>query len=339
MSRTQSIALGNANEFPASVPAAAQSLLRSYMELGKARLSLMVVVTAAVGYFVASQTMEHTNWTRLWWTCLGTFLAAVGASAFNQAIEAPRDARMPRTFKRPIPAGHISRTHAAFVGLIASIIGVAILCPTSNGLAALLCTVNLLLYVLVYTPMKPYTTANTLVGAIVGAIPPMLGWAAAVDRLDAGAWLLGAVLFAWQIPHFLALAWMYRADYAKGGYKMLPVVEPSGRLTCLLAMLYSLVLLPLCVMLVVTGAAGWFFLAGSMMLGLGFFALTLKLAMDKTHANARKLFLGSVLYLPLLMAILVIDARGPLDGLQKAPAGYVAPSNDGSFQDPSLGSR
>lgn len=329
-------ALAPAASLPLAAPAARQSLLKSYLELGKARLSTMVVITTAVGYIVAARQTANFRWDVLLWTCLGTFLAALGASAFNQVIEAPRDARMNRTRKRPLPMHYLSRMHALYFALLGSIAGVAILCPTSNGLTASLCTANILIYVLVYTPLKPLTSANTLIGAVVGGIPPMMGWAAAGGRLDAGAWLLGSILFAWQIPHFLALAWMYREDYARGGYKMLPVIEPSGRLTGLLAMLYSLALIPLAVSLLLLGIAGPLFAGGATFLGLALFAFALQLARHKTRQNARHLFLASVAYLPLLMTLLVLDARGPLDHLQPTPAGYALPSAT-PFINPSTG--
>jgi protoheme IX farnesyltransferase len=305
-----------------------RSYPKIYADLGKARLSAMVVVTTGLGFIVAShQLPTPINYPCLLWTCLGTFLAAIGASAFNQAIECRRDARMLRTRNRPIPSGEISPTHAAFFALLACIAGIAILCPTSNGLTAVLGFINILLYVAVYTPMKPHSTANTLVGAIVGGIPPMMGWTAATGSLSAGAWILAALLFIWQIPHFLALAWMYREDYARGGYKMISTVEPSGRLTTLLCILYSLALIPITTALTFLGLAGIPFAIIAALLGLMLVYLSLRFAKTRSNQDARKLFLATILYLPLLTATLIANAKGPYSNLTQVHAGQVLNPN------------
>jgi protoheme IX farnesyltransferase len=312
------------------------SWFQAHMELGKVRLSAMVVFTTALGFVVASKMnpFEGMNWTRLFWTCLGTFLAAVGAAAFNQAIEARRDARMMRTRKRPLPLGALTRTYAATFGLIVCISGVAILCPTSNSLTAFLAIINILLYAVVYTPLKPISTTNTLVGAVVGGIPPMMGWAAATGGLSAGAWVLGAILFVWQIPHFLALSWMYRDDYARGGFRMLPVIDPQGKLTGLLSLLYSMLLVPLCLLLVRLGHAGFGFAFVSLLLTGGLIACAIRFCQTHAHRDARRLFLGSIVYLPLLTMTLMVMAQGPFAGLERTPAAYVVPTNE-AFIEPS----
>jgi protoheme IX farnesyltransferase len=309
---------------------AGRSIFQLYMELSKARLSAMVVVTTALGYIVASRanpTPDGFDYLRLLWTCIGTFFAAAGASAFNQALESKRDARMNRTKNRPIPSGELCRTHAAFFGLLVTIAGVAILCPTSNGLTAILAVANVLIYVLIYTPLKPLSSVNTLVGAVVGAIPPMMGWVAVTGTLSAGAWVLGGILFVWQIPHFLALAWMYRVDYARGGYKMLSVTEPSGRLTTRLSVMYSLLLIPLCLALVYLGNAGLPFGIFSTIFGAGLVVLAIRFARTRSHADARRLFLATIIYLPLLTLVLSLDARGPQDRMLHTQAGFVSPTN------------
>ena len=287
----------------------APGLLRDYMELAKVRLSGMVVITTAVGFIVGS--VGGVDWAKLGWTVLGTFLAAIGASAFNQAMEAGRDRKMERTRNRPVPAGRIGRGHASLFGLWASVIGVAILCPKANGLTAVLGVANILLYALVYTPLKPVTTVNTLIGGVVGALPPMMGWAAATGHLGLGAWVLGALLFMWQIPHFLALAWMYKEDYARGGYKMLSVVDPTGQRTALFVILYSLALVPIGLVLQSTGATGWIFAVGAAGLGFWLFLRALVFARDRTRAAARSLFLCSVTYLPVLLMVMVASAKHP----------------------------
>ncbi len=289
----------------------ASFLYEQYRELSKARLSMMVVITAAVGFIMAESGEIH--WLKLLWTCLGTFLAAIGASALNQRIEMPRDARMDRTRNRPLPSGHLSPTHATLFGVLAAAAGLAILCPLANYITALLALANVLIYVAIYTPLKPHTTMNTLVGAVVGAIPPMMGWTAATGHLDLGAWLLGALLFIWQIPHFLALAWLYRDDYQRGGYRMLPVIDPHGSLTCRVIIAYTIALMVVCVALTWFELAGWIFALGSTLMSAALLIVEIRLLRQKTRANARRLFLASVIYLPLLLILLVADRGMPAD--------------------------
>ncbi len=318
-----------------------RGLLQSYSDLSKARLSAMVVITTALGYFVAARSNPDPSnngfdFIRLIWTCVGTFLAAAGAAAFNQAIEARRDALMNRTQKRPIPSGRLSRTHAAFFGLLASIVGVAILCPTSNGLTAILATANILIYVLIYTPLKPVSSLNTLVGAVVGAIPPMMGWTAATGSLAIGAWILGGILFVWQIPHFLALAWMYRVDYAKGGYKMLSTIDPSGRLTTMLALVYSFALIPLCLSLTALGYAGTPFAILSTLFACGLIVLAVRFAKSRANSDARRLFLATIIYLPVLCLMLTLNTRTPYDSLMRTHNGYATPNDPVPVVDPGI---
>jgi protoheme IX farnesyltransferase len=275
------------------------------IELTKARLSGMVVITTAVGFILASP--ASIDWWKLIWTCVGTFLAAAGASAFNQAWEVERDRKMRRTADRPIPAGRISRRNAAAFAFFISAVGIAILCPTSNGFTAVLGLANIAIYVLIYTPLKPRSTFNTLVGAVVGALPPIMGWVAARGHLALGGLLLGAILLVWQIPHFLALAWMYRVDYAAGGYRMLPAVDPTGRMTGRTSVIWAMTLVPLALGLMTIDVVGVWAAIVALVLGLGFVALALRFAFDRTDRNARQLFFASIIYLPLLLGMLVID--------------------------------
>ena len=194
-----------------------------YADLGKARLSALVVTTAALGFVMASAV--SLDWALLGWTLLGTTLAAWSANALNQVFERHRDARMKRTRGRPIPSGRIGAPHALGAAILALGMGLTVLVAMVNVLTAVLALLTTLLYVLVYTPLKTRTTLNTLIGSVVGAIPPVMGWTAVTGQLDPGAWVLGTVLFVWQIPHFLALAWLYREDYKRGGYRMLPVID------------------------------------------------------------------------------------------------------------------
>src|SRR5436190_20057012 len=211
-----------------------------YMELTKARLSALVLMTTAVGFIVAS--FDDINWTRMLWTMLGTALCAASANAFNQIIEIRRDAKMNRTRNRPLPAGRLRVPTSFVVAMAMGYLGVGMLAILVNLAAATLALITILTYVLLYTPLKPRSTLNTLVGAVCGAIPPMIGWVAVTNRLDPGAWALAAILFVWQIPHFLALAWLYRDDYARGGFAMLPAIDRDGRIT-------SRVIIITCIML------------------------------------------------------------------------------------------
>ncbi len=284
---------------------------RSYAELMKVRLVSLVVVTAGVGFVMAGRSPIDAP--TLAWTVLGTALTASGAMALNEVMEAERDARMERTRHRPLPAGTIGSRHALLVGLAAAGAGLAALAARVNPLTAFLGLIVVLLYTLVYTPLKPRTPACTLVGAVCGAIPPMMGWTATGAGLSFGAWMLAGVLFLWQIPHFLALAWMYREDYRRGGFRMLPDVDPSGRATGLMSVLYSLALLPVGVIAVLGSMAGWLFAVGSLALGTALVSLALALAMSRTERVARRLFLATLAYLPLLLALMVAD-RIPLAG-------------------------
>lgn len=287
--------------------------LSMYGELAKSRLSLLVVLTAAVGYVMAAP--ADIDWWALAAVAAGVMLAASAANALNQWLEIERDRCMSRTRNRPLPSGRMSVTHAIGFATVCGVAGVALLWWVNGYLAATLAAANIALYVAVYTPLKVRSTMNTVVGAVVGAIPPMIGWAAATGRLGAGAWVLAAVLFAWQMPHFLALAWMYREQYEAGGFRMLPAVDPTGRLTAAAAMLYSLALLPAAVTMTLLGHAGWWYAAGAGLLGLWLIHGAWRLAGDRSRANARRLFLASVAYLPLLLGLMVVDRAGhdPVD--------------------------
>ncbi len=278
-----------------------------YFQLAKVRLTAMVLVTTAVGYLLAST--GPIRWTGLAMTILGTGLAAIGAGTFNQLLEIDRDAKMERTRNRPLPAGLLSPAHALVFGTAATAAGLGILNELVNPLTAALGLANVLVYTLIYTPLKPRTTLNTLVGAVCGALPPVMGWTGAANQLSPEAGLLGSILFFWQVPHFLSFVWLYRADYANAGYRMLPVGDPSGRFTCLTIVLYSLALLPLGLAATFWGIAGYLFGAASLVLGLGLFLLALRLRSAKTQQNARRMFLASIAYLPVLFAFMVADSH------------------------------
>lgn len=280
-------------------------LLACYLEMAKARLAALVVLTAIVGYLLAAR--GSATWTVALWTAIGTAFSAYGANILNQLLEQDRDRRMQRTRNRPLPAGKVSRRLAAIWGVASAVAGVSTLAATTNLLTAGLSLFVILLYVLVYTPLKVRTPLNTVIGAVCGAVPPMMGWTAASGRLELGAWILFGVLFVWQMPHFLSLAWLYRADYDRGGFRMLPTVDRNGVITARLALLYAGTLLPVTAALWLTGISGTTFLLSSQLLGLGFAALGWQFLRLRNDASARRLFLASIAYLPLLLALMVFD--------------------------------
>jgi protoheme IX farnesyltransferase len=206
-----------------SRPAGKRGLLAMYLELSKARLSSLVVLTTAVGYVMATPAGGVINWKRLLVTVVGTALAAACANAFNQVVETRRDGLMERTRRRPLPSGSLGARHATLFALATGYAGIGTLAYAVSVDAAMLALLTILLYIGVYTPLKTRSPLNTLAGAVCGAIPPMIGWEAAAGTLGPGAWILAGVLFAWQLPHFFALAWRYREDYARGGFAMLSV--------------------------------------------------------------------------------------------------------------------
>jgi protoheme IX farnesyltransferase len=290
----------------ASLDASARGgLLSTYAVLAKARLSTMVVLTAGAGFLVGSG--EAVQWTLLLWTIVGTALAAASAATLNQAIEVRRDGLMHRTRTRPLPQGRLSVRHAALWGAALGVVGVLLLAVLVNPLTALLGGANILIYLFLYTPLKTRSTINTLVGAVCGAIPPVMGWTAATGTLGSGGWVLGGILFIWQIPHFLALAWMYREDYRRGGHRMLPVVDESGRFTGPIVVLYCLALLPVSLLLATLGYAGWIYAGGALLLGVAFLAAAVRLWQRLDEASAKRLFLVSITYIPLLLLLIVLD--------------------------------
>lgn len=276
-----------------------------YFELAKARLGTLVVVTTAVGFALGSA--GPFDWARFIWTLLGTGLTAFGANILNQWMEAERDARMERTRVRPLPSGRVRSDVAFLLGVLSVVWGLLFLAAFANLLTAGLALLTELIYLGLYTPMKVRSPLCTLVGAICGAIPPLMGWTAATGGLHLGGWVLGAILFVWQIPHFLALAWLYRDDYERGGYRMLPVIDRSGRMTSLMAVLYSLALVPLGFAAMLAGMTGWVAAIGAIVLGAGLFWNGLHLRQERTALSARRLFLASLIYLPLLLGLLVAD--------------------------------
>jgi protoheme IX farnesyltransferase len=297
---------------PSAVATAARhhrSLRSMYLELTKARLSAMVLLTTATGYVLAST--GAIDWVRFAATIVGTALAAGAANTLNQVREIGRDRCMHRTAGRPLPAGSIDQRHALRFGALLGYAGVALLTAMVNWMAASLALITIAVYVLVYTPLKPRTSLNTLVGAVCGALPPMIGWVGASATIAPGAWLLAMLLFVWQLPHFLALAWLYREDYGRGGFLMLPNVDPRGELTGRVAFTSSLVLMLVGIVVPLIGLAGWLFGLGATLLGVWMAARAWGFARRRNDDSARRLFQASLLYLPLILGLLLLD-RGPL---------------------------
>jgi protoheme IX farnesyltransferase len=280
--------------------------IKAFLDLGKLRLSLLVTATALAGYLLAS----HGSWAGpLWLALLGTLLSSMGANGINQWMERERDRRMLRTQSRPIPSGRLAPQAALPLAVASCIAGVAILAFSVNALTAGLSLLTIALYVGVYTPLKPRSPANTLVGALCGAIPPMMGWTAAVGSFGYGALALGAILFIWQIPHFLGLAWLYREDYERGGFKMLSVTDDGSR-TAQMMLVYSIALIPVALLLSVGRVSGWVYGLGSIALGIVMAAFAWSFYFDRSATAARRVFLASLAYLPVLMVLMVISV-GP----------------------------
>ena len=283
--------------------------LNDYLILTKVRITVLVLVTTAAGFLLASG--PRLDLVLLGWTLLGTGLAASGAAALNQVLEREADSRMQRTAARPIPAGRMTAAHGLWVGLGLALSGVAVLAARVNWLTALLALATVVLYVGVYTPLKRMTPLNTIVGAIPGAIPPVMGWTAVTGALGLPAWVLFAILFLWQLPHFLAIAWIFRDDYRRGGFPMLPVVDADGRATGRQVALYCAALIPVSLIPTFLGLTGPIYFFGALVLGLGFLAAGLMMALRRRGKEARRVLLASVTYLPLLLVLLVVD-RAPI---------------------------
>ena len=279
--------------------------MRDFLELTKPRITILILICTAVGYYFGCRTSFRLL--MLVHVLLGTALMASGTSALNQWWEADSDARMHRTRDRPIPAGRMKRSHGFVFGVLLSTAGFAELWFGTNALAAALGLFTLLTYLLVYTPLKQWSQACTTVGALPGAMPPLIGYAAASGGLDAGALALFLILFVWQFPHFYAIAWMYREDYARGGIRMLPVIEPDGESTARRVVACSILLIPISLVPRLLGMTGSLYSVAAVAAGLGLLYFGVRLGRERTFARARHVLLASVLYLPTLFAVMVID--------------------------------
>jgi heme o synthase len=281
--------------------------MRDYLELTKPRITLLILICTAVGYFLGDGTSFH--WTILLHALVGTALLASGTAALNQWYEVDSDAKMRRTRMRPMPAGRMKRSHGFVFGVLLSAGGFAELWRGTNLLAAALGLFTLLSYLLLYTPLKRRSPLCTTVGAIPGAMPPLIGYAAAAGSLDAGAVALFLILFVWQFPHFDAIAWMYRDDYARGGIRMLPVIEPDGESTARRVVVCSLLLIPISLLPSLLGMTGLVYAAAAIAAGLGFLYFGVRLGREKSVVRAHAVLLASVVYLPALLAVMVLDRR------------------------------
>jgi protoheme IX farnesyltransferase len=288
-----------------AVAAASRGAAADYIELTKPRITLMVVLTTFVGYALGATGGILTG--RLAATLVGTALVAAGASCLNMVLERRTDSLMLRTRTRPLPAGRLRPPEALAFGLALTTTGLALLAWRTGTLAAAVAFVTWASYLFLYTPLKTRTSLSTVVGALPGALPPVIGWAAARGQLEPGAFVLFAIVFLWQIPHFLAIAWIYREDYARGGLPMLPVLDPDGRITGRQAVANTLALLLVSLAPTAAGIAGRAYLFGALALGLGFTAVAVRAAVLRTPRAARWLFVASILYLIALCALLLAD--------------------------------
>lgn len=279
--------------------------LLAYLELTKPRIAILLVLSSAAGFYMASSAgFEPLLFIH---AMVSITLLAFGVSTLNQYIERYIDPLMERTAERPLPTGRVTANEALVFGVMQCVLAEAYLLVMVNALTALLGLVVIVGYVFLYTPMKTRTSLSTVVGAVPGALPPLMGWTAASNKITVVAWALFATQFLWQFPHFLSIAWLYRKQYAQAGIKMLPVVEPSGRLTGRQIVLFSIMLLPVSVAPYFFQISGLVFLVGALLLGLWFIWASIQAARTKSDESARKLLLVSVIYLPLFFLLMVIN--------------------------------
>jgi heme o synthase len=280
---------------------------RDYYELAKPGIGFYAVISAFASYWLASP--QPLDYVLLLHTMLATAFVTAGGGALNQVIEVETDKRMRRTENRPLPSGRVPLRHGIIYGAFFSVLGVVYLLLAVNTLTAVLAAGTLLGYLIIYTPLKKKSHLSTIVGGFPGAIPILIGWAAVRGSLDLSAWVLFTILFFWQIPHFLAIAWMYRKDYARAGFPMLSVLDEEGMSVAFQAVIYVIALVPVTLMLTMIGLTGYIYFAGAFVLGLGFLATSIYCAMKRTNTSAKQLLLASILYLPLLLALMVIDKQ------------------------------
>ncbi len=279
----------------------------AFVELTKPRIAFMLVLTSAAGFYLGSS--EAFNYVLFFNAMVGIALLAFGVATVNQWIEQRTDALMDRTKGRPLPSGKVSGNEALVFGGTQVIVAELYLLLLVNGLTAAFGLIVIVGYLFLYTPLKTKTSASTAIGAVPGAMPPLMGWTAASGEVTLTAWVLFAIIFLWQFPHFLAIAWMYREDYAKAGILMLPVVEPEGKITARQIVLFAVMLLPVCLGPFFLGTSGLIYLIGASILGSWFLFESVQMARAKTNERARRLLFVSVIYLPLLFGLMVLDSN------------------------------
>jgi len=278
-----------------------------YVELTKPNVTTLILMSTAVGFYLGSA--RHLNFLLLLHTLIGTTLVASGTAALNEVWERDADAKMLRTRHRPLPAGRMAPWKALCFGILLSVLGCLYLAWETNWLASLLAALTLGSYLFLYTPLKSRTPLCTWVGAVPGAFPPLIGWVAARGEITPAAVMLFLILFFWQFPHFLAIAWLYREDYARGGIAMLPVVEPSGESTGRQIVLFSSILIPVSLLPSWLGVTGLVYLVGAFLLGIVFLQFSVRAAQAKTAIGARRLLQASVIYLPLVYGLMLLDKK------------------------------
>jgi protoheme IX farnesyltransferase len=291
--------------------------LRDYIQLTKPRITWLILMSTGIGYFFGLPGAAHwrefltgIHYLSLLHAILGTGLMASGTAALNQWYEREADGRMRRTSGRPLPSGRISANGALAFGTALSILGFLELWLGVNLLTGLIGAFTLTSYLFLYTPLKQRTWWSTTIGAIPGAMPPLIGFAAAAGALTREAWALGAILFVWQFPHFYSIAWMYKEDYARAGIRMLPVVDPDCRSTARQILLFGLILIPVSLIPGILGMSGRIYSIGALLLGIWFLYSGVRVALERTLSRARKVLVTSVLYLPLIYGLLLLDRPG-----------------------------
>jgi protoheme IX farnesyltransferase len=304
---------------PASMaaPRASGISAAALYETTKPRITRLVTITSALGFGLAALAYRPATVdliTGFIAAILGSGLAAAGANTLNQWMERARDARMPRTRTRPLPTGRATPTAVLMLGIELCLLGIVLAWALVGVVPAVLIAATVLSYLLLYTPSKPGLWSSTWIGAVPGALPPVIGWACVggtwASLAEIGPWALFTIMFVWQIPHFLAIAWMYKDDYAAGGYRVLPVADPTGRWTWAMMVLWAAILLPVTILppLVMDVTPGFVAVPVAVIAGVWFLSLTIRVTRSRTRADARKVLIGSVIYLPILLAALVVDA-------------------------------
>ncbi len=302
--KTAAIEIDAANG-QAVAPLSARARLAAYWELTKPRITFLIMLTSAAGFALGSR--GAVNYQGLLHALIGIGLLSSGIGTLNQFIERDLDGLMRRTADRPLPSGRLMPLEALWFGVLLTAGAEVYLAVLVNTLTSLLGLTVIAGYLFVYTPLKTRTSLSTALGAFPGAMPPLMGWTAARGEIDMAAMVLFAILFLWQFPHFLAIAWMYREDYGRAGIRMLPVVEPDGRLTGQQIILYAVMLVPVSLLPTVLGISGRLYLVAALVLGLLFLASSIRAALSKSNQHARQLLLASVLYLPLLFGVMVLN--------------------------------